>query len=114
MGHNAGSGDNIAPAPQAGGMYLNPSDILLKAQQSNQLFQSKPTQSQSERHPRTLQINSTNHATMPDSATSDNTMPAMPAATLVNVRPHAVMPRPGQLRSMLFDGNNITDFLEDW
>src|SRR5437667_4358061 len=43
---------------------------------------------------------------MPD----DNT----PATPLVNVRPYAVMPRPGQLGSMHFDGNNITDFLEDW
>ena len=54
---------------------------------------------------------------MPDSSTSDDTTPAMPAtpaATFVNVRPHAVMPRPGQLGSMLFDGNNITDSLEDW
>src|SRR5438552_2548893 len=67
--HNARSGDNIGPAPRAGEMYLNPSDILLKGHQSNQSnqpFQSKPTQSQSERHPRTQQINSTNHATMPD------------------------------------------------
>ena len=51
---------------------------------------------------------------MPDSPTSDDSTPATPAATLVNVCPHAVMPRPGQLGSMLFDGNNITDFLEDW
>jgi len=31
-----------------------------------------------------------------------------------NLRIHAVMPRPGQPGSMLFDGTNITDFLEDW
>ena len=117
---NARPGDNIWPAPRVGEMYLSPSDILLKghqshqSNQSNQPFQSKPTQSQSERHPRTQQINSTNHATMPDYSTSDDSTPATPAATLVNVRPHAVMPRPGQLGSMLFDGNNITDFLEDW
>src|SRR5437667_2946533 len=110
---NARPGDKIWPAPRVGEMYLSPSDILLKghqSHQSNQSNQPKPTQSQSERHPRTQQINSTNHATMPDSPTSDDSTPATPAATLVNVRPHAVMPRPGQLGSMLFDGNNITDF----
>ena len=51
---------------------------------------------------------------MPGFSTSDDNTPATPATTLVNVCPHAVMPRPGQLGSMLFDSNNITDILEDW
>src|SRR5437762_8092564 len=69
----------------------------------------------SEHHLRMQQpINLTNQATMPGFSTSDDNTPATPATTLVNVCPHAVMPRPGQLGSMLFDSNNITDFLEDW
>src|SRR5437667_12327729 len=71
------------------------------------LGQSKPTQ------PRPP-INSTNQAKMPESSASDDSIPATPATTLANPRPHAVMPRPDQLGSMLFDGNNISDFLEDW
>src|SRR5216117_1289063 len=56
--------------------------------------------------------NSTNLATMPDNPTSDDNISSTHIS--LSLRPHAVMPHPGQLDSLEFDGNNISDFLEDW
>jgi len=49
---------------------------------------------------------------MPDKPTSDDDIPPNPIT--LGLHPHAIMPHPGQLDSLEFDGNNISDFLEDW
>ena len=40
--------------------------------------------------------------------------PIIPPAPTTSVHTVFIMPRPGQPGSMLFDGNNVTEFLDNW